>query len=139
VVDAYRSAVYEKNPAALLRLYAGDVRVFDTWGVWSYEGAGPWKRMVEEWLSSLGTERVRVSFDDVRVEAGNPLSSLSATVTYAAVSAEGAKLRSLQNRLTWVLRASGGGWVIVHEHTSAPVNHADTRAILQRPNDSHRP
>jgi ketosteroid isomerase-like protein len=134
VAEAYRAAVFEKDSAALMRLFAENVRVFDTWGVWSYEGAGPWRRMVEGWLSSLGTERVKVTFDDVRIETGSPLSCLSAIVTYAAVSPEGAELRSLQNRLSWVLRSTGSGWVVIHEHTSAPVGPGDGKAILQRAN-----
>lgn len=39
VVETYRSAVYAKDAGALIRLYDPGVRVFDAWGVWSYEGS----------------------------------------------------------------------------------------------------
>jgi ketosteroid isomerase-like protein len=40
-------------------------------------------------------------------------------------------LRSLQDRLTWVLVRKGGGWLITHQHTSFPVGD-DLKAILRR-------
>lgn len=51
----------------------------------------------------------------------------------AAASRSGAEFRSMQNRLTWVLRAVGPGWFIVHEHTSAPAAGHDGTVILSRP------
>jgi ketosteroid isomerase-like protein len=37
------------------------------------------------------------------------------------VSPDGQELRSMNNRLTWVLRTDPDGeWKIAHEHTSAP-------------------
>jgi len=108
------------------------VRVFDAWGVWSYEGAAAWQVAVEGWFTSLGTERVKVEFADVQSVVGGDFASVSAFVTYAGMSAQGEQLRSMENRLTWVLRMRGHVWRIVHEHTSAPVGFEDSRAILQR-------
>ena len=42
MLDAYAAAVLAKDANAFLSLYAPEVRVFDTWGVWSYEGASSW-------------------------------------------------------------------------------------------------
>jgi ketosteroid isomerase-like protein len=135
-LETYRSAVYAKDAAALIRLYDPKVRVFDTWGVWSYEGAASWQLAVEAWFTSLGTERVKVSFDDVQTSGDADFAVVSAVVTYAGQSAQGEPLRSMQNRLTWVLKTSGHVLRIVHEHTSAPVGFDDAKAILQRPNGS---
>ncbi|MBS1911229.1 MAG: nuclear transport factor 2 family protein [Bacteroidetes bacterium] len=132
VLEAYRSAVHAKDVAALMRLYDPDVRVFDMWGVWSYEGAEAWQSAVEGWFTSLGMERVKVIFDDVRTIPGDECAAVSAIVTYAGISAEGEELRAMQNRLSWVFRTSGGIPRIVHEHTSAPVGFDDMKAILQR-------
>lgn len=132
VLEIYRSAVLARDVEAFMRLYDPDVRVFDTWGVWSYEGADAWQRAIEGWFTSLGSERCKVTFDEVRSTAGRDLSMLSAIVTYAGVSAEGAPLRAMQNRISWVLRTSGHVLRIVHEHTSAPVGFEDSKAILQR-------
>jgi ketosteroid isomerase-like protein len=132
VLGVYEAAVYAKDVEALMRLYDPAVRVFDAWGVWSYDGAPAWQRAVEAWLTSLGTERVKVRFDDVRTSGGRELAAVSAVVTYAGLSAEGAPLRAMQNRITWVLRTSGHVLRIVHEHTSAPIGFDDSKAILQR-------
>ena len=132
ILGNYESAVFKKDVDAFMRLYAPDVRVFDAWGVWSYEGAEAWKRAVEGWFTSLGTEHVKVGFADVQSSAGKDVSSVSAIVTYTGVSAEGAPLRAMQNRITWVLRTVGHVPRIVHEHTSAPIGFEDLKAILVR-------
>jgi uncharacterized protein (TIGR02246 family) len=131
VAGAYKTCVLRKDAAAFVELYADDVRVFDTWGVWSYEGAPAWRQAVEEWFGSLGTDRVTVAFDDVRVVERGAAATLSAVVRYTAVSASGIAVRSLQNRLTWSL-VNDGGWKIGHEHTSAPIGSSDMKAILRR-------
>ena len=100
------------------------------WGIWSYEGAAAWRTAIEGWFSSLGAERVKGRLDDVDVVGGGELRSLSALVTYAAVSAQGEPLRAMQNRLTWTLRTSGHVLRVVHEHTSAPMGFDDQKAIL---------
>jgi ketosteroid isomerase-like protein len=132
VIESYKSAVHAKNVAALMRLYDPNVRVFDTWGVWSYEGAEAWQLAVEGWFTSLGTEKVGVSFDGVQASAGREFAVVSAIVTYAGVSAQGEALRTMQNRLSWALKTSGHVLRIIHEHTSAPVGFEDAKAILQR-------
>lgn len=135
LLAAYESAVYKKDVRSFMHLYDPDVRVFDAWGVWLYEGAEAWQRAIEGWFSSLGTERVKVSFQDVRSWAGkdvSAVSAVSAVVTYAGLSAAGDPMRSMHNRVTWVLRSSGHVNRIVHEHTSAPIGFEDAKAILVR-------
>ena len=132
VLESYESAVFSKDVEAFMRLYDPGVRVFDAWGVWSYEGAQAWQRAVEGWFTSLGTERVKVSFEGVQSSAGREFAMVSAIVTYAGVSAQGERLRVLQNRITWVLRTTAHVLRIVHEHTSAPIGFDDSKAILQR-------
>ena len=133
VLESYRSAVLAKDVAAFMRLYDPGVRVFDAWGVWSYEGAEAWQRAVEGWFTSLGAEKVKVTFEDVQTSGGHETAAVSAIVTYAGVSAQGEPLRQMQNRLTWVLRTTGHVLRIVHEHTSAPLGFEDSKAILRRP------
>jgi ketosteroid isomerase-like protein len=132
VLESYAAAVFARDVDAFMRLYDTGVRVFDAWGVWSYEGAAAWRTAVEGWFASLGSERVKVTFDEVRVSEGREFAMLSAIVTYAGVSAEGEPLREMQNRLSWALRWAGHVPRIVHEHTSAPIAFDDTKAILRR-------
>ena len=132
VIGSYEAAVFARDVEAFMRLYHPAVRVFDTWGVWLYEGAPAWQIAVEGWFASLGSERVKVRFAEVQIAGEQALATVSAIVTYAAESAEGEPLRSMQNRITWVLRESGHVFRIVHEHTSAPIGFGDSKAILAR-------
>ena len=132
VLASYQNAVRAKDVRAFLSLYDPKVRVFDAWGVWSYEGARAWQVAVEGWFTSLGSESVNVTFEDVQTSLGPDWATVSAIVTYAAISAQGERLRAMQNRLTWALRTSGHVLRIIHEHTSAPMGFNDSKAILQR-------
>ena len=49
-----------------------------------------------------------------------------------ALTVVSAVLRSLSNRMTVVLRRRDGEWKVVHEHTSAPIEHETLKARLQR-------
>ncbi len=131
-IETYKSAVLAKNVDTFMHLYDSEVRVFDTWGTWSYEGAAAWRIAIEGWFSSLGGESVRVSFEDVKIIGDAGFAALSAVVTYAAFSAQGEEIRAMQNRLSWVLKNRGHVWRVVHEHTSAPVGFEDAKAILKR-------
>jgi ketosteroid isomerase-like protein len=132
VLETYKAAVYAKDVVGLMRLYDPKVRIFDTWGVWSYEGAAAWQLAVEAWFTSLGTEKVKVAFEEVQVSGGAEFSVVSAIVSYSGVSAQGEQLRAMQNRISWALKTSGHVPRIIHEHTSAPVGFEDMKAILQR-------
>jgi len=131
-LDTYKSAVLARNADTFMHLYDSEVRVFDTWGTWSYEGAAAWRVAVEGWFASLGSESVRVRFEDVKIVGEQDFALMSAIVTYAAISAGGQELRAMQNRISWVLRSSGHVLRIIHEHTSAPIGFEDAKAILQR-------
>lgn len=135
VIGTYESAVFKKDVDTLMRLYDPDVRVFDAWGVWSYQGADAWQRAVEAWFTSLGTERVKVSFDQVSAWPGKDQSCINAIVTYANLSPDGVQQRTMQNRITWVLRTVGHVPRIVHEHTSAPIGFEGMKAILTQKMD----
>jgi uncharacterized protein (TIGR02246 family) len=132
VLAAYKAAVYAKDTEAFLALYDDDVRVFDMWGAWSLQGIAAWRAMAEGWFSTLGAERVVVRADDIEATHAGELAIGHAILTYTAISAEGEELRSLNNRITVALRRVDGSWKIFHEHTSAPIDHESTKAILQR-------
>jgi len=132
IIGSYAAAVLAKDVEAFMRLYQPTVRVFDAWGIWLYDGAPAWRIAVEGWFSSLGSERVRVGFSEVQTTAESSMAVVSAVVTYAAESAQGATLRSMQNRITWVFRESGHVFRIAHEHTSAPLGFEDSKGILTR-------
>ena len=121
MLEAYAAAVRAKDVDAFVGLYADDVRTFDLWSVWSYDSRDALRAMVAEWFGSLGTDVVAVEFEEVREQTGEDVAGLSAFTTFRGLSPEGEELRSMNNRLTWVLRKDAdGAWKIAHEHTSAP-------------------
>jgi uncharacterized protein (TIGR02246 family) len=122
MLAAYAAAVRARDVDAFVGLYSDDVRTFDLWQEWTYDGKDALRRMVAEWFGSLADdEEVAVRFDDVRTQAGSDVAAVSAFTTFAAVSPDGTESRSMNNRLTWVLRKEdNGSWKIAHEHTSAP-------------------
>jgi uncharacterized protein (TIGR02246 family) len=133
MLAAYAAAVRAKDVDAFVGLYADDIRTFDLWQEWTYDGKDALHGMVAEWFGSLADdEEVSVRFDDVRTEAGSDVAALSAFTTFAAVSPDGTESRSMNNRLTWVLRKEAdGAWKIAHEHTSAPAGD-EGKVQLQR-------
>jgi uncharacterized protein (TIGR02246 family) len=131
ICENYTRAVREKDVAGFLGLYHPTARVFDTWGVWSYEGEQARRNVIEQWFGSLGEERVAVTFDRVQTTVTSDLAALTARVVFAAISPTGAELRSMQNRLTWVLKRGDEGWKIIHEHTSVPIG-PDLKGLLRR-------
>ena len=101
------------------------------WGRFSYEGRATIRAAAEDWFASVGTDEIRVEFQEVREARGDEVAVVHAFVRFSGVSPEGEELRSMTNRLTWGLRRTAEGWEIAHEHTSAPLG-SDLKGILQR-------
>ena len=131
ILDAYKAAVFEKNVDAFIQLYDDGARVFDTWGVWSFEGISSRLPVIQAWFASLGSERVMVNFDEVLVTYSHDIAIVSALGSYAAVSVEGVELRSMQNRFTWAVKLIEGRWKIIHEHTSVPIADDLTEKLIR--------
>jgi ketosteroid isomerase-like protein len=129
---AYSEAVLAKDPGRLAAMYDANVRVFDAWESWSYDDLSAWRPNLDDWLGSLGEETVQVRFDDVSASDHGDMGFLSAIVTYAAQDRAGKTLRSLQDRLTWVLTRKDDAWVIAHQHTSFPVGLSGQKAKMRR-------
>lgn len=133
VLEAYAAAVRAKDVDRFVALYGSDVRIFDTWGSWSHDGAAAWRGVVVEWFDSLGSEQVAVEFENVQTLVGEEVAVAHAFVVFRGLSADGVELRAMSNRLTWALRKTADGtWRIVHEHTSAPAELDTGRVQLQR-------
>jgi uncharacterized protein (TIGR02246 family) len=133
MLEEYAESVRAKDVDRFVALYHDDVRVFDTWGRWSYQGAAAWREMAAEWFGSLGSEQVAVELQDLQTVVGTDVAVASAFVTYKGLSAEGEELRAMDNRLTWALgKQSDGTWKVFHEHSSAPADFESGRVQLQR-------
>jgi ketosteroid isomerase-like protein len=131
-LDAYAAAVRDKDVDAFAALYDADVHVFDMWGSWSIRGLPAWRAMAADWFASLGAETVAVTCDEAQSALSGELAIGHAVLTYTASAPDGTRLRALSNRATMALRRTGTAWTIVHEHTSAPIDHRSLQAILDR-------
>lgn len=134
-LDSYRTAVLAIDVDAFAALYDDDVRVFDMWGAWSLRGIEAWRNMARDWFLSLDTERVIVVASETTTTLSDNLAIGHAILTYTATSADGKELRSLSNRITMALQRTGESWKVIHEHTSAPIDHRSAKAILHFASD----
>ena len=128
----YQEAVKDKNLIQFLSIYDVSITVYDMWNVWSYKGLEEWRGMAEGWFSSLGEEVDTVQFSETVVEAGQDMATLYTMVKYTAFSMDGIELRSLNNRMTWVLKRKDDQWKVIHEHSSSPGNLADASLMLEK-------
>jgi uncharacterized protein (TIGR02246 family) len=132
LLATYKTAIFEKDLPAFCSIFDEEVRIFDMWQQWTYQGLPAWREMAEGWFSSLGANRDVVTFDDIRIQGDGELAVATAFVRFTAVSAEGKELRYLEERLTWVAKRKEGTWKIIHQHTSAPIDFNTMKAILTR-------
>lgn len=133
ILQAYADAVYARDAEALLALYHPHVTVYDMWEHWQYDGQQQWRGMIEGWFASLGDERVQVTFDDIRSTVTPEMALVHAFVTYAGLNASGERLRAMNNRITLTLTPGETGWLILHEHSSAPADFETGKVNLHRP------
>ena len=132
ILAAYQAAVLAKDAEAFAALYDREVRVFDLWAQWSEEGAAARLASATAWFASLGSDRVVVTVENVQTIITAEIAVAHAFLTYQGISADGVELRAMSNRLSWVLKPTAGGWKIVHEHTSAPIDPETLKVILKR-------
>lgn len=132
VLDAYQAAVYAKDVDAFLAIYDKDIHIFDMWEKWVYDGIDAWRVMVTGWFGSLGDELVKVEFNDLEITVTKEMAIAHMIVTFRGLSAEGKELRSMQNRMTCVLKNANDAWKIIHEHSSSPLEQNTLKAKLNK-------
>jgi ketosteroid isomerase-like protein len=127
-LEAYRDCVHRKDHQALSALYAPDVLVFDLWNTGCVSGLTTWSAANQNWLESLGSDRVEVSYSQVDAERGDDLAWVHAYVHFRAVDPSGSELRRMTNRFTWCLARAGAAWLVRHQHSSLPIDSANMSA-----------
>lgn len=129
----YAAAVRDRDIHAFLALYDDALHVFDMWQAAPMTGLAAWRGMAEGWFGGLGDETVVVTWRQAASTVEGDLAVGHAIVTFAAHAPDGSVLRTLDNRFSVALRRTAAGWKVFQEHTSAPIQHADLRAVLQLP------
>jgi uncharacterized protein (TIGR02246 family) len=131
IFEIYKTAVFEKDIERFISIFDDDVRVFDMWQEWQFNGIKAWRRMTEGSFAALGSNRDVVTFEEVKAIDNDGIAVITAIVKFTNVNEVGDELRFLQNRLTWIVRKQEGQWKIIHQHTSSPID-GKLQAILQR-------
>ena len=133
LLENYKTAVYEKDVEKFLSMYASDTHIYDCWGNWESKGISSWKENVAEWFNGLSEDGVllKVDFNDLVVEENSYLAFVYCAVTFAAYQEEsGEQLRQMTNRFTYGFKKVNESWVIVHEHSSLPIDMETGKAIF---------
>ena len=126
----YQTAAWHKDTLAMRNLYDEEAVVFDMWDQAYALNALTWRELIEDWLGSLGEEKVKVEFKRVGIHQAETIGFASALIQFQAISSEGAILRSMTNRITLGFSKSEHGWKVIHQHTSAPIRSEGLTAIL---------
>jgi len=132
LLDAYANAVAAKDLNAYLSIFDENIRVFDMWQEWSYDGLNAWREMAMGWFASLGTDKDVVTFSDTRIDEHDDMALITTIARFTAVSNAGEERRFLENRLTWVALKKNNDWKIIHQHTSSPIDFDSMQVELQR-------
>lgn len=132
LLEAYATAVLHKDAAAYTSIFDENIRVFDMWQEWRYDGITAWREVAKDWFDALGADKDVVSFSDIEITEKGELALITAIAKFTATSEQGEALRYLENRLTWVAVKKGLTWKIIHQHTSSPIDFNTMQVVLKR-------
>jgi ketosteroid isomerase-like protein len=121
LIDRYTAAVEAVDKQALLELYSPGARIFDAFMQWECRGPEEWSAHLEDWFSHMSSHGSAASATDVEIRATDEMALLTMFMHYSDQREDGEN-EGMSNRLTWVAVPNGDDWVIIHEHTSVPLN-----------------
>jgi ketosteroid isomerase-like protein len=125
----YRQSAWDKDVESMVGLYHEKVVIFDMWKQGYQTGLKEWSVVIQDWLGSLGEEKVNVIFEMIEIHEGDHVGFGSALITFQAISIDNTIIRSMKNRITLGFSKEKDVWKVVHQHTSAPIN-SNLEAIL---------
>jgi uncharacterized protein (TIGR02246 family) len=125
----FAAAVSAKDVDGIMRVYAPDVFVYDVTPPRQYVGAAAYRKDWEGFTSGFkGPVKFEVS--DLAVDVAGPV-AWSHSIQRAAGTDPNGQPSEVTVRVTDVYRKTAGGWRIVQEHVSVPVDLASGKADLQ--------
>lgn len=121
-IDAYINAYEALDVEAFLALYADDARVFDSAEPAEYPDKAAWRGQVVGWFSSLERNgEAECDFEDVEIIETAELAVVNGHIEYEGTIVGTDEEVELESRATFVLQKFDDQWLIIHEHTSIPV------------------
>jgi ketosteroid isomerase-like protein len=127
--EVYKQSAWNKDSQSMIALYDDNVVVFDMWKNGYQVGLSQRSIVIEDWLGSLGEEKVNVIFEMIEIHDGGNVGFATALITYQAISTSNTILRSMKTRITVGFVKQKDVWKVIHQHTSCPVD-SDLKAIL---------
>lgn len=134
LLDGWTNAVRSKNLDAITACYASDVMVFDLLPPMRYQGFNDY---VELWKECFSNFESPVGFDiqDLKIAATNEVAFCHFLSHLSGKSKYNTSVSSWF-RMTLGCCKSNGKWLIVHEHSSVPVNMMTGEACMDLTPDS---
>lgn len=130
LIDRYTAAVQAVDKEALLALYSPAARIFDAFTPWQSRGTGEWSAQLESWFSHMRKHGGEAIATEIDVQATTQMALLTMVMRYSEQNEDG-KNEGMSNRLTWVAIPHGDDWLIVHEHTSVPLNEETMSPVFE--------
>ena len=128
--DIYKNSAWEKDAKAMADLYSDEAILFDMWDDGYISDASKWAAVIENWLGSLGDEKVKVDFEMINIHQSGDVGFANALIQFQAIAKDDSVLRTMKNRITIGCAKFGDSWKVMHQHTSAPVSSNGLKAIL---------
>ena len=125
----FAAAVNAKDVDAIMKVYAADVFVYDVVPPRQYVGADAYRK---DWQALMSGFKGPLKFDvaDLAIETAGPVAWSHSVQRIVGVDPTG-QPSDITVRVTDVYRKTAGGWRIVQEHVSVPVDLATGKADLQ--------
>jgi uncharacterized protein (TIGR02246 family) len=124
----FAAAVNAKDVEAIMKVYAPSVFVYDVVPPRQYVGADAYRK---DWQALMGGFKGPLKFDvaDLAVETAGPV-AWSHSVQHMVGTDPSGQPNDVTVRVTDVYRKTAGGWRIVQEHVSVPVDLATGKPDL---------
>jgi ketosteroid isomerase-like protein len=126
----YQKSAWDKDTSSMISLYDEHALIFDMWDQGYISNPSEWRKIIKDWLGSLGEEKVKVGFEMVKIHQSGNVGFASALIQFQAISSEGAVLRGMKNRISLGFSKFEDGWKVIHQHISAPISSDGMTALL---------
>ncbi|GAB3235447.1 nuclear transport factor 2 family protein [Algoriphagus aestuariicola] len=127
----YQKSAWDKDASAMIDLYDEHALIFDMWDQGYVSNPSEWRKIITDWLGTLGEEKVKVEFEMVKIHQSGNVGFASALIQFQAISGDGTVLRSMRNRISLGFSKIEDGWKVIHQHTSAPISSDGLTALLE--------
>jgi len=124
VLDQYKLAVYNQDINLFMDLYDDSIHIFDSWNTWEIKSKSEWRKVIENWFNGLKRDgsTLKISFEDSVINEDTNVAFIYSSIRFSEYNSHNIEFRHLTNRFTIGLKYIDDKWIIVHEHSSLPID-----------------